>query len=159
MKRTSNSRSSLFLIELIIAILFFSLVSAVCLRAFARSHILTENARDLNAALMHVESTAELLRAGESVEAQTFYSSSWDTCEEKKAAYMITVKEEQHGFRYTQYIGKARMEMKAGLTFACMNLKKLAKILELRGKIKSSISYIFKNESKYWLYNEKWCWE
>ena len=93
MKRTSNSRSSLFLIELIIAILFFSLVSAVCLRAFARSHILTENARDLNAALMHVESTAELLRAGESVETQTFYSSSWDTCEEKKAAYMITVKE------------------------------------------------------------------
>ena len=66
---------------------------------------------------------------------------------------------EHHGFRYTQYIGKARMEMKAGLTFACMNLKKLAKILELRGKIKSSISYIFKNESKYWLYNEKWCWE
>ena len=51
---------------------------------------------------------------------------------------------EQHGFRYTQYIGKARMEMKAGLTFACMNLKKLAKILELRGKIKSSISYIFR---------------
>lgn len=93
MKRTSNSRSSLFLVELIIAILFFSLVSAVCLRAFARSHILTENARDLNAALMHVESTAELLRAGESVEAQAFYSSSWDTCEEKKAAYMITVKE------------------------------------------------------------------
>lgn len=29
MKRTSNSRSSLFLIELIIAILFFSLVSTV----------------------------------------------------------------------------------------------------------------------------------
>ena len=28
---------------------------------------------------------------------------------------------EQHGFRYTQYTGKARMEMKAGLTFACMN--------------------------------------
>ena len=40
---------------------------------------------------------------------------------------------EQHGFRYTQYTGKARMEMKAGLTFACMNLKKLAKILEKRG--------------------------
>lgn len=30
---------------------------------------------------------------------------------------------EQHRFRYTQYVGKARMEMKAGLTFACMNLK------------------------------------
>ena len=36
---------------------------------------------------------------------------------------------EQHGSRYTQYIGKARMEMKAGLTFACMDLKKLARLL------------------------------
>ena len=34
---------------------------------------------------------------------------------------------ELHGFRYTQLFGKARMEMKAALTFACMNLKKLAK--------------------------------
>ena len=34
---------------------------------------------------------------------------------------------EQHGFRYTQYVGKARMEMNAGLTFACMNLKKTGK--------------------------------
>ena len=35
---------------------------------------------------------------------------------------------ENHGFRYTQLYGKGRMEMKVGLTFACMNLKKLAKI-------------------------------
>ena len=35
---------------------------------------------------------------------------------------------ESHGFRYTQMYGKARMELKVGLTFACMNLKKLAKI-------------------------------
>ena len=34
---------------------------------------------------------------------------------------------ELHGFRYTQMYGKARMEMKSALTFACMNLKKLAK--------------------------------
>lgn len=35
---------------------------------------------------------------------------------------------ENHGFRYTQMIGKARMEMKVGMTYACMNLKKLAKM-------------------------------
>ena len=34
---------------------------------------------------------------------------------------------ELHGFRYTQGFGKARMEMKSALTYACMNLKKLAK--------------------------------
>ena len=35
---------------------------------------------------------------------------------------------EHHGFRYTQMIGKARMEMKVMLTYACLNLKKLAKL-------------------------------
>lgn len=40
---------------------------------------------------------------------------------------------ENHGFRYTQMIGKARMNMKVGLTFACMNLKKLAKMIERKG--------------------------
>ncbi len=41
---------------------------------------------------------------------------------------------EHHGFRYTQMIGKAKMEMKVSLTFACLNLKKLAKILYLRDR-------------------------
>lgn len=43
---------------------------------------------------------------------------------------------ENHGFRYTQMYGKARMEMKVGLTFACMNLKKLAKIKARWGLLK-----------------------
>ena len=37
---------------------------------------------------------------------------------------------ENHGFRYTQMYGKARMQMKVALTYACMNLKKLARIKE-----------------------------
>lgn len=37
---------------------------------------------------------------------------------------------EYHGFRYTNMIGKARIVMKAALTFACIHLKKLARILE-----------------------------
>lgn len=41
---------------------------------------------------------------------------------------------EFHGLRYTNMAGKARMEMKVGLTFACMNLKKLARILWKKGK-------------------------
>ena len=39
---------------------------------------------------------------------------------------------ENHGFRYTQMKGKARMELKVGLTFTCMNLKKLAEMLHKR---------------------------
>ena len=66
---------------------------------------------------------------------------------------------EQHGFRYTQYIGKARMEMKAGLTFACMNLKKLAKILESREFKIKDFWYFSQFLLKQWLFTKSWCWE
>ena len=51
---------------------------------------------------------------------------------------------ENHGFRYTQMYGKARMEMKVGLTFACMNLKKLAKIIHKRSMSYGASSPVFK---------------
>ena len=44
---------------------------------------------------------------------------------------------ENHGFRYTQMYGKARIEMNVGLTYACLNLKKLAKMLQRKGIIGS----------------------
>ena len=53
---------------------------------------------------------------------------------------------ENHGFRYTQMYGKARMQMKVGLTFACMNLKKLANMLyqrERRKVLSSTFCYSF----------------
>ena len=65
---------------------------------------------------------------------------------------------EQHGFRYTQYVGKARMEMKAGLTFACMNLKKLAKILEKRDWNTARFLLILKKIKRKEVLKEKWCW-
>ena len=39
---------------------------------------------------------------------------------------------EHHGMRYTQLKGKALMAMKVGLTFACMNMKKLANIMAIQ---------------------------
>lgn len=68
---------------------------------------------------------------------------------------------EYHGFRYTQYTGKARMDMKAGLTFACLNLKKLARILAERAKRNRILSNIFiyiNRMPKFLDMNEKWCW-
>lgn len=65
---------------------------------------------------------------------------------------------EQHGFRYTQYKGKARMEMKAGLTFACMNLKKLARILAQREVKSTLISSIWCETKEKMFFIEKWCW-
>ena len=40
---------------------------------------------------------------------------------------------EHHAMRYTQQVGKEKMAMKVGLTYACMNMKKLANILWKKG--------------------------
>ena len=66
MNRTSNNRSGLFLLEIMIAILFFAMVSAVCLRSFARAHTLSQEASDMNQAMSHIENVAELLKSADS---------------------------------------------------------------------------------------------
>ena len=68
---------------------------------------------------------------------------------------------EQHGFRYTQSVGKAQMELKTGLTFACMNLKKLAKILanrEEKGAPAQSVLLLWVQKIETTLRNKRWCW-
>lgn len=50
---------------------------------------------------------------------------------------------ENHGFRYTQMKGKARMEMKVGLTFASMNLKKLAMMRQRMGHFRDELLTFF----------------
>lgn len=65
---------------------------------------------------------------------------------------------EQHGFRYTQYIGRARMEMKAGLTFACMDLKRLARILARKGRGGLSFQEHLCTLKKIYLKTRERCW-
>ena len=54
---------------------------------------------------------------------------------------------ESHGFRYTQMYGKARMELKVGLTFAC-------KFGWLDRCFCRLIAFIHQSS---WKYREKWC--
>ena len=66
---------------------------------------------------------------------------------------------ENHGFRYTQMYGKARMEMKVGLTFACMNLKKLAKIKAKWGLPEGRKTRKISILNTIRLIKEKWLWD
>lgn len=60
-----HSRSSLFLMEMIIAILFFSLASAVCIQLFARSHLLSTRTVNQNHAVIWAQNLAEGYLSGE----------------------------------------------------------------------------------------------
>lgn len=54
-----HSKSSLFLMELIIALLFFSLASTVCIRLFVKAHALSAQTVDQNYAVNYAQNMAE----------------------------------------------------------------------------------------------------
>lgn len=56
----NSSRSGLFLMELIVSILFFSLAGAICVKLFVGSHLLSQKSVELNHSLEWCQNTAEI---------------------------------------------------------------------------------------------------
>lgn len=59
MNNRQTSKTGLFLMELMMAILFFCLASAVCVQMFVKGHTLSQRSVDLNHAVVRCESLAE----------------------------------------------------------------------------------------------------
>ena len=113
-KNNSNHSSRLFLMELIFAILFFSLGSAVCVQAFAKAHLISVEARDLAFASSTVSSAASVVRfsggepepfrmyfpeavSDENGALQVWYGEDFVPCGEDEAVYVLRVETKQEG--------------------------------------------------------------
>ena len=59
MQTKNSSKSGIFLMELILSILFFSIAAAVCVKLFVTSHQLSDQSVNLNYAVAMTESIAE----------------------------------------------------------------------------------------------------
>lgn len=66
-KRKRASASTLFLMELIIAVMFFSLAATVCIYVFVHAHVLSRNAKHLNMAVNITSDAAEIIRSQNSI--------------------------------------------------------------------------------------------
>ena len=86
-----NNISSLFLLELILAVLFFSVASALCIQIFTKAHLMSQDARDLNFAVNEVSSMAEQMPDDSLQNATAYYNSSYASCEKADAVYVLTV--------------------------------------------------------------------
>lgn len=58
-----HSKAALFLMELIIALLFFALASTVCIRLFTKAYLLSEQTINENHAVIHAQNLAEAFLA------------------------------------------------------------------------------------------------
>ena len=61
--KNRRSRSTLFLMELIIAIFFFAITSAVCAQLFAKAHQVSHKTTQLTHAINQAQSIAEAFRS------------------------------------------------------------------------------------------------
>jgi hypothetical protein len=100
-----KSKSSLFLIELMLSILFFAIASSVCLQMFVKAHTLSQDSRDLTFATEAASTLSdywkdcngdydllidELLFGEYTDETFTvYYSKDGQSCEENEHYYTI----------------------------------------------------------------------
>ena len=106
-KITTRSKSGLFLMELIIVILFFSICAAVCMKIFALAKTENDKSYNLNNASVKAESCAECYKAYDadldltakqlkgSADKNTvvvYYDDKWcETSDKDKAVYTLTL--------------------------------------------------------------------
>lgn len=107
MNKGPAKRSSLFLMELIIAVLFFCLASSVCIQFFVKAHLVSQETRNLNMSVNQVSSMAELMKndpqflervakdfplaeVGDGT-AVVYYNEQWEPCTEEDAWYQMNI--------------------------------------------------------------------
>lgn len=104
-KLRTHSKSSLFLMEMILSIFILVLAATVCLQIFAAAKIQRQKARDLNHIQELTTSIGEMLEghdAGNLESIQYFYDSDWKQCSKDLARYTLSVQ-----FTFTENIKKA----------------------------------------------------
>lgn len=63
MKQSKHAKSSLFLMEMMVVILFFALTSAICVHLFAQSYQTAKHSEALTNGVLQAESAAELYKS------------------------------------------------------------------------------------------------
>lgn len=114
MNDKGGSRSSLFLMEMIVTILFFSLAAAVCVKCFVSAHMMGKETYELNHAIAIATGYAEGMRGtdgdidsimavfpdavkGDDSYIMLFYDDQFNPCDADDAVYAGDVTLEPNG--------------------------------------------------------------
>lgn len=94
MKRRVHSKSGLFLIELMISILFFSITAAVFVQVFVKSDQIRKESESLFEAQVKVSNIAEIIKCDEKKlqTSEFYYDQDWNECQKEEAMYRIIVR-------------------------------------------------------------------
>lgn len=108
----SNRKSSLFLMELIIALMIFAVCACVCAVISAKAADNIAKSRDMSNALIIAQNHAELIKSGKVTKSSSFFydENLKEQAEEKNSAYsaILTLSENNEGYKeYTVEVFKS----------------------------------------------------
>lgn len=91
-----RKNSSLFLMELILAILVFSMASTACIQLFVKAHVLTDKSIALNQSIIKCQNLAETLYGGDTIGDELgktqYYDADWQrVTDEGSAVYAVSM--------------------------------------------------------------------
>ena len=91
MKVRESSKSSLFLLELMISIVFFALAVAGCVQVFAKAHMLSQEAGRLDMAVSVAQSLAEECSGSRMEDNQRYYDELGNVCGKEEGVYLAEI--------------------------------------------------------------------
>ena len=91
MKVRESSKSSLFLLELMISIVFFALAAAGCVQVFAKAHMLSQEAGRLDMAVSVAQSLAEECSGSRMEDNQRYYEELGNVCGKEDGVYLAEI--------------------------------------------------------------------
>lgn len=114
MNKYLKSKTSLFLMELIITILLFAACGAVCVRLFVTSYVMTQDTVELNESVSIAQGFAEVMRGtdgdidsvleqyptavrGDEGFFEVFYDEEFEVCSYENASYVADVTMQPNG--------------------------------------------------------------
>jgi hypothetical protein len=118
-----SKKSTLFLMELIIVLLFFSFSAAVCVNIFAKAKLLSEQSYELNKSVIAAQNAAECFAADSDTSllssalggtednntVKVFYGKDWEKTDSANAVYTLSVDLSESG---------------EGMRTACINISR-----------------------------------
>ena len=88
------SKSAVFLFELMIIILVFTLAAAICSQIFAGAFKMSEKSHDLTMSSINAQAVAEHYKAGDDATAPLYFDRNWKACDAAGAFYTVALDEQ-----------------------------------------------------------------
>ena len=91
------SKSAVFLFELMIIILVFTMAAAICTRIFASAFNMSVESRELTMSSINAQTVAEYYKAGKGDVPSLYFDRSWRACGAADAYYTVALEEQDGG--------------------------------------------------------------